>query len=256
MVFIVFSLLLVGVFATAADNSVSDDIQQKVQQISQDNNLVDDVSSYVENFAQRRGINSEDINNISKVEFNDLPKEVNIEDVNDANLVIYGVNYNDSKESSPEKKNKQLFVITYSVDKLRSQGDIIIAHDKRMFLNFGSSGEMSSEGFLDTATGVEGSLDAGYVMMRSGSITGISTNLQILNFSSGSIKIVIYKNGEPVNFGNLINSDSSGVEKDYDLQSNNVVKFNSGDVISVYAESDNSEVSWKNVISIVEITTN
>ena len=35
--------------------------------------------------------------------------------------------------------------------------------------------------FLNTGTGVEASLEKGYVMMRSGSITGLSTNLEVLS---------------------------------------------------------------------------
>ena len=176
-----------------------------------------------------------------------MPKEVNIENVGDHNLGVYEVDYNNEKQQ-PEK----IYVVAYSVEQLKSQGDLIIAQDKRNFLAFGHSGEMSS-GFLETATGVATSLEKGYVMPRDGSITAVSTNLEVSE-GLGNIEIIVYKNGEQISFGNTLDAGVSGIKKDYDVQSKNTVQFNAGDVISVYAKAE-GDVVWKDVITMVEITT-
>ena len=243
-------IMTIGVYAeTTLSSSDTEKISAKIDKITSPA-ISDSVQKYVKDFAEKKGVGADEINSISEVDFNSLPKEVNIENVGDTNLAIYNVDYNES--STQEQKN--LFVITYSTEKLAKQGDIIVAQDKRQFLNFGSVGEMTA-GFLETATGVEGSLEAGYVMMRTGSITGISTNLDVVNSSSGNIEIIIYKNGEAINFGNTIDAFSSGIKKDYDVQSRDVVEFHPGDVISAYARSSDGESAFKSVITMVEITT-
>lgn len=235
-------LLITSMLITAA-NEEEQSISEKIE-----NNL-GGVYDYVENFIEKRGINSEDINNITEVDFEDLPKEVNIENVDDTNLAIYQIDYDKSSE-----KQEKVFVVTYSVEKLNTQGDLIIAQDKREFLTFGSTENMIKSGFLKSAAGVEGSLDKGYVMMRYGSITGISTSLEILE-GKGTLEIIIYKNGELINFGNTIVADSAGAKKDYDTQSKDIVSFEPGDVISLYARSS-GEISWKDVTTLIEIVTN
>jgi len=86
-----------------------------------------------------------------------------------------------------------------------------------------------------------------------GSITGISTNLEIVR-GEGEIEVVIYRNGEAVEFGNSFVGDSEGVKKDYDIQPEGTVKFEAGDVISVTVEANDSVV-WKDVITMAEIVT-
>ncbi|HKZ34133.1 MAG TPA: hypothetical protein VJ142_02775 [Candidatus Nanoarchaeia archaeon] len=224
-------LLLVGVFAAVTNESVGEE-----------------VSTFVQDFVSKRGIAPENVKGVSQVDFNALPKEVNIENVGDSNLAIYQVDYSENNQ------DKKVFVITYSVEKLLSQGDIIVAQDKRNFLDFGFSGVMSETGFLETSTGVETSEAKGYVMVRDGSITAVSTNLEIIQSNPGQIEIVVLKNGEPISFGNTISTDSLGVKKDYDVQARETVNFQAGDVISVVAKKT-GEVSWRDVITIVEITT-
>ena len=238
-------LLVVSVFAVA---SAQESFQENEKIFSSD--IGEEALDYVTSFAEKRGVNVNDITNVSKVDFNDLPKEVNIENVNDANLAIYQVNYNENTE------DKKVFVVTYSLEKLKAQGDLIVAQDKREFLNFGFEGTMVNDGFLKTATGVESSLEKGYVMARKGSITTISTNLEITKSDdSGKVEIIIYKNGEMILFGNTLDANGQGIKKDYDVQSKDTVTFEPGDVISVYAKSDGN-VKWKDVITLVEITTN
>jgi hypothetical protein len=106
---------------------------------------------------------------------------------------------------------------------------------------------------LNSANGVETSLVKGYVMMRGGSITGISTNLETLS-GEGNIEIIVYKNGEAIQFGNTFVISSLGIEKDYDVQSKDTVLFEAGDVLSV-ALLISEGISLKDVNTLVEITT-
>ncbi len=238
------ALLVTSVLITATDNQETEQIiKEKSEEF-----ISEEVSGYVEDFVEKRGINPETINNVTEVDFDALPKEVNIENVDDTNLAIYQIDYNKTADA-----NEKIFVITYSVEKLKSQGDIIISQDKREFLNFGLSGEMNESGFLKSASGVEGSLEKGYVMMRYGSITGISTSLEILE-GSGNLEIIIYKNGEPIQFGNSFVADSASVKKDYDVQSKDTVSFEPGDIISLYVKTSEG-VIWKDVTTLMEIVT-
>ena len=236
-------LLVVGVFVAAADLQIIDD-----ESISISPKITDTVLNYVEEFVQKRDITSDSIKTVTEVDFDTLPKEVNIENVGDHNVGIYEIDYTESSTG----EDKQIYMVTYSVNELREQGDLIIAHDKRQFLQFGFDGGMTG-GFLKTSTGVQGSLEKGYVMVRSGSVTAVSTNLEVTSEGVGLIEIIIYKNGKRVEFGNSFNGDL-GVRNDYDVQSNNVVIFEPGDVISAYADASEGLV-WKDVITMIEITT-
>ncbi|MEK6840524.1 MAG: hypothetical protein AABX79_01065 [Nanoarchaeota archaeon] len=233
-VFLVFVIGALAISAQAGDEDISE--------------LGEKVSEYVGDFVSKRGIESQDIKEIRQVDFDSLPKDVNIENVGDTNLAIYEINY------SENNKDKQVYIVTYSVEQLRSQGDLIVAQDRRNFLDFGHPGVMSETGFLETATGVETSEAKGYVMVRDGSITAVSTNLEVIQSNPGQIEVIVLKNGEPINFGNTLSTDSIGIKKDYDVQSKEIVSFQAGDVISVVAKKI-GEVSWRDVITIVEITT-
>lgn len=202
--------------------------------------LSEDVKKIVGNIAEKKGI-QEDIESIEEVDFGDLPQEVDVENIDDTSLAVY--------EVKPVGE-KSFFVITASDEKITATKETTKVVSK-MLLNFGSNKEMSESGFLDTATGVETSLEKGYVMMRDGSITGLSTNLEIVS-GSGDIEIVIYKNGEPIGFRNTLTGDSVGIKKDYDIQSVGTVNFKAGDVISVYAKSE-GDVVWKDVVTLIEI---
>ena len=237
-VFLIGALLILAVGALAISAQTNADASE----------LGEKVSGYVQDFVSNRGVGPDDISGIRQVDFNALPKEVNIENVGDTNLAIYEVNYSENNQ------DKKVYVITYSVEKLRSQGDLIVAQDKRNFLDFGFSGIMSETGFLETSTGVETSEAKGYVMVRDGSITAISTNLEVIQSNAGQIEIIVLKNGEPISFGNTISTDSLGVKKDYDVQAREIVNFQAGDVISVVAR-ETGDVAWRDVITIVEITT-
>jgi len=248
--------LLVGGESSSFSETFSKEVSSVVESaVGEDLSAeeLESVKPYVENFVEKRGIEPEKVKEIKKVDFEKLPKEVNIENVNDANLAIYEVEY----EEKPSEI-KKVFVISYSVEKLRAQGDLIVAHDKRMFLNFGFAGKGSGDAFLKTATGVEGSTKKGYVMMRHGSITGLSSSLVIREPGRGNIDIVIYKNGKEVGFRNSLNTEKAGIHKDYDIQSKGVVSFEPGDIISVKLELEpGSEkgIIWEDAVTLLEITT-
>ncbi len=201
----------------------------------------EDLQNFVKKVAEKKGILQEDITNISKLDFNDLPKEISLKEIADSNVALYKI---ESKFSNPS------FVITFSesgFQKTLTKTDYVTS-----LLNFGLGKHEKGPEFLETSSGVKTSLENGYVMLREGSITGISTSLNVLKSSEGeNIEIVIYRNGEEVGFRNSIPAGSEGVKKDYDTQSYGIVNFNPGEVISVYARTG-SDVSFENVITNIE----
>lgn len=254
VVFGLIFVLAVAVFATAADASDSGaseeaKVFEKAKSEIDNKDVPENTKKYVEKFVEKMGVEVEEINNVTEVDVNNLPEDVDIENVDEANIAIYEIDYDE--DQNPDK-NKEVFVITYSSEELDDQGDLLVTKSRRQFLSFGSGSEIS-DAFLETASGAVGSFNGGYVMMRSGGITGISTNLNVVNSGGGEVGIIIYKNGDSVMFGNSLDS-SSGIQKDYDLQSRNVVTFEPGDVISVYVSTPQG-VSVKDVITMIEITT-
>ena len=249
--FLIISLLVIGVLFISAQDQPSKVLQEEVKEIVDevlDTNVSEEIYEYILDFVEKRDVLPSEISKVKEIDFGSLPKEVNIENVGEHNLAIYEISYEENGEKD------KVYVISYSVEELKAQGDLIIAHDKRQFLNFGYGGIRSESGFLQTATGIEGSLEKGYVMVRDGSITAVSTNLDVEQSNQGQIEIIVYKNGEAIGFGNTFDASSPGVKKDYDVQSKDVVVFDAGDVISVYARAQ-GDVSWKDVITMVEITT-
>jgi len=249
---VMFLLIVIGLIVSAQlDNETylePEKVLDAVESVSV-GNISTQVYEYVLNFVQKRGVLPSAISFVREVDFDSLPKSVHIENVGDHNLAIYEISYKEGNEED------QIYVITYSVEELRDQGDLIVAHDKRQFLNFGFAGTMTKSGFLKTATEVETSLEKGYVMVRDGSITAVSTNLEISGSNPGDIEIIVYRNGEPIGFGNIFSTESPGVKKDHNVQSKGIVSFKAGDVISVYLKANGTDIVWKDVITMVEITT-
>ncbi len=196
----------------------------------------------VDKIIENQGINKEQIKSVEKVDFEKLPSQVDLRNIDSTNLEVYEVDYGGETP---------VFVITASEQLLEAQASNKLY--KRMLLTYGIKGQISKSTFLNTGTGVETSNEKGYIMMREGSITGISTNLEVLS-GNGEVEVVVYINGVPVGFRNTLAVSSSGVEKDYDTQSIGVVKFDKGDVISTYTII-NGEVLIKDIINLVEITT-
>ena len=206
-------------------------------------NLVvsENVEEFVKEVMKDKGINKENIKSVEKVDFADLPDEVKLENIDDTNLAMYEVDYGEERS---------VFVITVSDTTFKKALKEIA---NKMILNFGHEGEIGGSVFLDTATGVQTSEDKGYVMMRYGSITGLSTNLEVLEATDvGEVEIIIYKNSEPVGFRNGVLVNSTGIMKDYDTISKDTINFEPGDVISVYTEVGKN-IIIKDVITIMEI---
>jgi len=206
--------------------------------------MTEEIKEIIEDIITEKGIEEGNITSIELVDYNNLPDAIEIENIDDTNLAIYEVDIGEDRPIYVITASQELFE---GVSKTPVIGEVLI-------LDFGYEGEMKKKDeFLKTATGVETSLEKGYVMMREGSITGVSTNLEIVR-GEGEIEVVIYRNGEAVEFGNSFVGDSEGVKKDYDVQSEATVKFEAGDVISVSIEA-NGDVFWKDVITMVEIIT-
>jgi len=204
--------------------------------------LSKNVKDLVKNVIEKNGIKTEDISNIKQVDFEDLPEQIDLKNIDDTNLAIYQID---------DRENKPVFVITLSDENAKKISET--SKESNLFLNFGFENEKTGSGFLKTATGVETNLEKGYVMMRKGSITGISTNLEIINGNKlENVEIIIYKNGKEIGFGNTLNADA-GVKKDYDVQSKGTVTFEKGDIISAYVKTSEGVV-WKDAITLVEIT--
>ena len=67
-------------------------------------------------------------------------------------------------------------------------------------------------------------------------------NKDLSKASLETLSIILYKNGEAISFGNVIDSESSGIKKDFDIQSKGVVTFEPGDTISVGVKGQSSDV--------------
>ena len=200
-----------------------------------------EISSYVESFIQGQGIAKNEIKEIKKIDQSNLPDEVDIKKIDENKVGIYEVNYTQNNAS------KKIFVVTYSTEQFKKEE---ISSKNIQYLNFGYSGASSGSGYLKSATGVVTSQNNGYVMMRKGSVTGISTSMGI--GGTGKVIISVYKNGQDTGFSNVI--EQNDAEKiDYDLQSENVVTYDAGDIISVYIESI-GDVQWSDIITMVETT--
>jgi len=228
LAFVVISILAIAVFVGSSD-------------------LPDGFEEFIINIAEQRGINITNETNVTQVNFDDLPDQINLENIDNTNLGLYQI---DMGVGQP------VYVLTMSDATYTQTQNVIEDIDlKRSYLNFGKKGKASNSEFLETATGVKGSLEKGYVMMRAGSITGISTNLEISKDKpDSSLEIIIYKNGEALGLGNTLIASSKGVKTDYDIQSENTITFEAGDVISVYVETE-ADLEWKEIITMVEITT-
>lgn len=248
---LIVAIAVVGLIVSAQlDSEVisGEEVQQAIETVSS-GGVPTQIYEYVSNFVQKRDVLPSEISLIKEVDFDSLPKSVHIENVGDHNLAIYEVSYDEDGQED------QMYVISYSLEELQEQGDLIIAQDKRQFLNFGFAGIMDKSGFLKTSTNVETSLEKGYVMVRDGSITAVSTNLEVFESNPGEIEIIVYKNGEAIGFGNIFSTASQGIKKDHNIQSKDIVMFEAGDVISVYLRANGADVVWGDVITMVEITT-
>jgi hypothetical protein len=208
------------------------------------NTLDQNVQNFVKDVAQTKGVNSSDIAGVKELDMNNLPKEVNIKNIDNNNLALYEINV--TNESKP------VYVVTASSKFFKQT---VKKYAQRMLLAFGFNGDIMASTFLKTSVGVTTSLQKGYVMTRDGSISGLSTNLEVVQNDLGApIEVTIYKNSQPIGFRNSFTEKAPGVYSDYDTASGGAVTFQKGDVISLKIDvPGNAQV--KDVTSLLEIET-
>lgn len=211
-------------------------------QVATNSDIPEEVSDYIKSFVDNGGIKQDQINNVTQINQSSLPDEVEIKEIDENNIGIYQVDYSQNNQS------KKVFVVTYSTNEFKKK-ETQIKNIK--YLNFGYSGNSSDSGYLDTSTGVSSGNSNGYVMMHAGSIIGISTSIKSLK-GVGEVYIKVYKNGQDTKFSNMI-SATDKKKIDYDLQSEGIVSYEPGDIISLYLEI-NGDVNWNGVTILLEIT--
>ena len=207
--------------------------------------LSDSAQKVVEDILSNKGIDPDTVESVEEVTFDNLPEQIDVKNIDYTNLAVY--------EIKPLEGNS-FYVVTASDKNIKKQQQEATGV-ARYVMDFGYNGVMAGEGFLRTAVGVETSPQKGYVMMRKGSITGLSTNLESME-GSGAIYVTLYKNGEEIGFRNSFiveQGDSGKIMKDYDVQSMGIVTYEQGDVISMYVETEGS-ILWKDVITRVELS--
>jgi len=191
-------------------------------------------------FVEKKGIDVSE-ENITEVDFEDLPGEVDIEKVDNTSVSIFRVDFSD----------KPFFVVTAASMKEGVRDPVCMS---RPLFYFGSDGEVSQSGFLKMSGGAESSAENGYVMIRSGSITGLSSSLKVLDFVEGAeVELIIYKNGREVGFRNSLDAGGIGVKIDYDVMSEDIVRVKPGDVVSASVKFDEG-VLIEDVSFFVEVS--
>lgn len=209
------------------------------------NNVANETKVYIEKFLKQEAIEPNEINAIQKIDLGNPPDDVKIKNVDDAAIDIYQVNYTQGTE------DKKIYVVSYATTNFIPPAETL-GLPPLEYLHFGENALSNGTIYLKTAAGVRSSAEQGYVMIDSGSITGLSTNLNIVNSGEGNVHVIIYKNGESTGLRNTFDASKSGIEKDYDSQSPDVVIFVPGDIISVVVEAPES-ISWDDVITMVKV---
>lgn len=210
--------------------------------VAQEVSLDSKAESFVRDVAAVKGVNSDSVQGIRELNINDLPESVNLENIDSANLAVY--------EIQVENEERPVYVITASSKFFKETARIFA---QKMLLNFGINGEISDDTFMRTSGEIETSLTKGYVMARDGSVTAISTNLEVISGSGFEpIEVVIFKDGEEVGFRNSFNLKDPSVYNDYDVISSGTLKFEKGDVISVEVKIPEGVVV-RDVITLLEI---
>lgn len=210
--------------------------------VAQEVSLDSKAESFVRDVAAVKGVNGDSVQGIRELNINDLPESVNLENIDSTNLAVY--------EIQVENEERPVYVITASSKFFKETARIFA---QKMLLNFGINGEISDDTFMRTSGEIETSLTKGYVMARDGSVTAISTNLEVISGSGFEpIEVVIFKDGEEVGFRNSFNLKDPSVYNDYDVISSGTLKFEKGDVISVEVKIPEGVVV-RDVITLLEI---
>ena len=197
---------------------------------------------FVRDVAKMKGVNESNVRGIKELDVANLPGKVTFENIDENNLALYEIDVSDSEEP--------VYIVTASSDFFKKTVRVFA---QRMLLSFGYSGEVDSDSFLKTSSGVDTTLENGYVMTRDGSITGLSTSLEIISSTSKNpVEIRVYKDSEKIGFRNSIIFNSEGVYTDYDTIDSDILNFEKGDVISVEVDVPEG-IKIKDVITLLEI---
>ncbi len=209
---------------------------------AQTTQITEEVEDFVKKVAKSKGIEEEKVSDIKEVDFKKLPKDLNLQNIDETNLALYEVQVNDDE--------KPVYIITASKTKIKES---IAEFAQKMLLTFGHDEVIKETTFLKNAVGVLGSHEKGYVMIREGSITGLSTNLETID-GAGNVEIIIYKNGEKVGFRNSFTITETKTYKDYDTISKEVLNFEKGDLISVKVDISGN-LQLRDITTLLEIET-
>ncbi len=204
----------------------------------------EDLQNFIQDVAEQKGISTDSIENITEVNFTELPDEVTIGNIDDTHLSLYKI---------ATTQGPSVFLITFAGETLAiiNEPKQVFAQSKTLLV-FGTNKQSRESRFLETSAGVETSINKGYVMLGKGSITGISTSLEAVR-GQGKVQIGIFKNEEQINFGNRIDISNEGLKKDYDIQSTGIVEFEEGDVISAYIKNEDN-IAIGDITTLVEIS--
>jgi hypothetical protein len=209
---------------------------------AQTTQITQEVEDFVKNVAKSKGIEEERVASIKDVDFKKLPTDLNLQNIDETNLALYEVQVTDEE--------KPVYIITASKTKIEKT---IAEFAQKMLLTFGYNEVIKKTTFLKNAVGVLGSHEKGYVMIRDGSITGMSTNLEAID-GAGNVEIIIYKNGEKVGFRNSFTITETKTYKDYDSISKNILNFEKGDLISVEVKISGN-IQLRDITTLLEIET-
>jgi hypothetical protein len=210
---------------------------------AQTTQITEEVENFVKNIAKTKGIGEEKIEDIKEVNFKKLPKDLNLQNIDETNLALYEIQVTNDE--------KPIYIITASKTKIK---ETIEEFTQKMFLTFGYDGVIKKTTFLKNAVGVLGSNEKGYVMIRDGSITGISTNLEAIE-GTGTVEIIIHKNGKEIGFRNSFIIEETKTYKDYDSISKKILNFEKGDLISIELKISGN-LTLRDVTTLLEIETN
>jgi len=206
--------------------------------------LTNETRGYIESFLESDEIQAQEITSIQSIDLQNPPEEVELKNIEDTNVAIYQVNYTQGDE------DKKIYVVSFASTDFAIPSDILGSPSVE-YLHFGENTLSNGSIYLKTSEGVRSSAEQGYVMLDAGSITGLSTNVKIIDDFDGEVIVSVYKNGEFTGLRNVFDA-SSGIKKDYDTQAKDIVSFEPGDVISVAVEAP-SRLSWEDVITIVKL---
>lgn len=203
----------------------------------------EDVEIFVKDVAQKKGLNEEDVEEVTEVNLTNLPEQINFENIDETNIALY--------QLKVKNETEPLFIITAGEKLIERQEKVF---SNKFLLNLGLAEEIVDDTFLKTSAGVKTSLEKGYVMTESGSVTGLSTSLEVTSANAGDmIEILIYINGKEVGFRNTFIIDETGTMIDYDSVSQNTIKFSEGDVISLKVLLSEG-VKVKDINTLLELT--